>query len=92
MWRVGGGWRVSGEGWCGRASLGGDLRLLVHYHFSDGHVRMLLLGLFNGLSQSLVVVDLCVSGDDDSFLDARLRYSSFHRLGDLGGGGGADGL
>lgn len=75
-----------------RASLRSDLRLLVHHHFSDRHVRMLLLGLFNGLSQSLVMVDLGVPGDDNSFLNARLGYTAFHRLSDLGGGGGADGL
>lgn len=30
-----------------------DLRFLVHDHFGDRHVRMLLFGLLDGLSQSL---------------------------------------
>lgn len=32
--------------------------------------------------RDLIVVDVCISCDDDPFLDSRLRYSSFHHLTD----------
>lgn len=30
--------------------------------------------------KDLVMVDVCISGDNDPFLDSCLRYASFHRL------------
>lgn len=57
LWILGGGQMKSRCNTClpqdQSVLLWGDLRLLMHNHFGDRHIWVLLLCLFNGLGQSL---------------------------------------